>query len=268
LAATQTEATRKSQSWKRIVLTNPKTEYRQRGILSSDEVDLMLKQTDTLQTEYFRLRAKALICLLKKFGKRRSEISRLTTKDLNFLPEDLEVTFHLSKKHKRGLHQFFKVCKKSNPSILEKPLPEIKQLWEQWQQTQDGHTVKNSVSLQSISLGDKYAAPIIQYYNYMTTNHPEAQYLFPSGMTVFGQTYLIFPDQPLSGSQLLRIIKPLKNDAWLHLFRETKGAEVAKAHGRTLNAIYEVKDSLDLENEETAYRYVRRYVAKKQEIER
>lgn len=249
-------------------MTNPKKEYKQRGILSNEEIDLMLAEANKLKGEYFQLRAKALICLVKKFGKRRSEISKLDIADLNILLYDLEVTFHLSKKHKRGLHQFFKVCKEKNPSVLEKPLPEIKQLWQTWQQTQEGHTIKNSVSLQSISLNDKYAGPIIEYYNYIKANYPEAKYLFPSGMIVFGESYIIYPEEHLSGSQLLRIIKPLKHDAWLHLFRETKGAEIAKANGRTLNAIYEVKDGLDLENEETAYRYVRRYVARRQEVER
>jgi integrase len=243
-------------------------ELKERGILTNEEIDLMLKQTDKIKFDYFRLSAKALICIVKKFGKRRSEISRLGIEDLNFLPNELEITFHLSKKHKRGLHQFFRVCKKTSPVVLEKPLPEIKQLWQTWQKTEEGHTIKNAVSLQSISLDDKYAAPIIEYYQYIKNNYQEAKFLFPSGKTVFGETYVIFPDRPLSGSQLLRIIKPLKSDVWLHLFRETKGAEIAKAYGRTLNAIYEVKDSLDLENEETAYRYVRRYVAKKQEVER
>jgi hypothetical protein len=53
----------------------------------------------------------------------------------------------------------------------------------------------------------------------------------------------------------------------MHLFRETKGAEVAKKFGRTLNSIYEVKEALDLEDESTAWNYVKRFVAKKQEKE-
>lgn len=256
-------------------LTNPKQDYKKRGILSNQEIDLMLKEADKLPNDYFRLRAKALICIVKKFGKRRSEIAKLSLindeglSDLTLTNTDLEVTFHLSKKHKRGLHQYFKHCKKQGlTNVLEKPLPEIKLLWMQWQQTEAGRTTKNSASVQSISLNDKYTAPILEYIEFLKKQAPNCKYLFPSGLTVFGGNYMIFPNKNLSGSQLLRIIKPLKQDAWLHLFRETKGAEIVKQYGRTLTAIYEVKDGLDLENEETAYRYVRRYAAKRQLIER
>jgi hypothetical protein len=41
---------------------------------------------------------------------------------------------------------------------------------------------------------------------------------------------------------------------------ELKGGEVAKEHGRTLESVYEVKEALDLENETTAYNYVKRSV--------
>ncbi len=249
-------------------MTNPSKDYNKRGILKPQEITFLLAQTDNIQNEYFRLRAKALICLLRVFGKRRSEISTLKNEDLKLLPNDLEITFHLSKKHKRGLHQYFKYCEKHKlNNILEKPLPEIKQLCRQWQETEKGHVIKNSISLQSISLTDSFTSPIIEYWNYVKQQYPEAKFLFPSGLTVFGASYMIFPDAHLSGSQLLRIIKPLKRDVWLHLFRESKGAEVAKQYGRTLTAIYEVKDSLDLENEETAYRYVRRFAAKRQTVE-
>lgn len=255
-------------------MTNPKKEYSNRSILSNEEIDIMLKEADKLKSEYFQLRAKALICLVKKFGKRRSEIARLERPDLKFSENELEITFHLSKKHKRGLAQFFKICEKTNPAVLEKPLPEIKQLWREWQKTEEGHSVKNSVSLQSISLSDKYATPINAYVDWIRHNNQlnsifdkPVKYLFPSGKSVFGETYIINREKPLSGSQLLRIIKALKRDVWLHLFRETKGAEIAKAYGRNLTAISQVRDGLDLENEETAYRYVRRYVAKKQDVE-
>jgi len=43
------------------------------------------------------------------------------------------------------------------------------------------------------------------------------------------------------------------------LFRETKGAEICKDQEMSLQTITLVKDALDLEKEETAYRYVKRY---------
>jgi len=256
-------------------MTNPKPEYKSRGILTNQEIDLMLDEANKLPTVFFQLRAKALICLVKKFGKRRSEIARLTIDDLKPTETDLEITFTLSKKHKRGLYQYLKSIEKEikkgktdRQYILNLPFPEIKNLHKEWQQTELGHNYKDSKSLHSISLSDKYAMPILEYLKFLKKNYPSCRFFFPSGLTVFGTTYLIYRDKHLSGSQLLRIIKPLKHDAWLHLFRETKGAEIAKVNGRTLTAVYEVKEGLDLENEETAYRYVRRYATKKEAVER
>jgi hypothetical protein len=96
--------------------------------------------------------------------------------------------------------------------------------------------------------------------------YPETEWLFSSGRSVFGN-YFIEPLKHLSGRQLLNLIKPLNRSAWLHLFRETKGAEIAKELGRNLTAVYEVRETLDLEKEETAYRYVRRYAVQELEAE-
>jgi hypothetical protein len=101
----------------------------------------------------------------------------------------------------------------------------------------------------------------------LSEKYPGVKYLFPSGYEVFGSAYVVLPDSHLSGRQLLRLIKPLNESAWLHLFRETKGAEIAKAEGRTLKAVYEVRETLDLENEQTAIRYVRRYAVQEMKAE-
>jgi len=252
-------------------MTNPSKKYADRGPLTNEEIDLMLRAADLLKTEYFRKRAKALIALLKKFGKRRSEIARLTVDDLkiNEKNHDLEVTFTLSKKHKRGLFQYLEFLKEqNNPELLNKPYPLLVEEWRKWQQTEEGHRIKNDTSLQSISLDDKYTTYILDYLRYMKATVRDAKFLFPSGTEVFGGAYIIVPREHLSGSQLLRIIKPLNNTAWLHLFRETKGAEIAKNEGRTIDAVYKVKENLDLENEDTAYHYVRRFAALKQPTEK
>jgi hypothetical protein len=63
----------------------------------------------------------------------------------------------------------------------------------------------------------------------------------------------------LTGSQLLRLIKPLNERVWLHLFRELKGKEISEDKGRTLASVAEVQDFLDLEKMETALGYVKRF---------
>lgn len=256
-------------------MTNPKAEYKDRDILSTEEIDLMIEAADTVIIQpisartkkpnpFYVLRAKALIAIVKKFGKRRIEIGRLRRKDINTVGDSLEFTFTIAKKHKKGLFQYMKKIKETDPNILEKSLPEIKKLWLQWQQTEQGHSLKIETALQSIELTDKYTPFILDYLNFLEQNCPNAQFVFPTTRLVFGESLIISDSMHLSGSQLLRIIKPLNESAWLHLFRETKGAEIAKKYGRTIASVTEVKESLDLENESTAYVYVRRYAAKKQ----
>ena len=182
--------------------------------------------------------------------------------------DQLYVTFTLRKKHKKGLFQYFRFLEKNNPVALEKSLQELKQNWKDWTQTLQGHRIKEEKRTKSVSVFDKYAQNVIEYCDFLEKTFPDAKYLFPSGTEVFGTSYTVFQDAHLSGRQLLRIIKPLNPTVWLHLFRETKGAEIAKDYGRTLAAVFEVKETLDLEGEQTALKYVRRYAVQEMKAEK
>jgi integrase len=249
-------------------MTNPSREYSDREPLSNEEIDAMLSEADQIENEYFRLRVKALVSIAKKFGKRRAEIAALERSDLKVENGQLLVTFTLRKKHKRGLFQYLKFLKKNDPAAIEKPLSELELDWKLWTQTKQGYRVKEEKRTKSVNAQDKYARLIIEYMRFLEATYPNAKFLFPSGVKVFGETYMVFEDQHLSGRQLLRLIKPLNPEAWLHLFRETKGAEIARDKGRTLDAVYSVRETLDLENEETAYRYVRRYAVQEMKAEK
>lgn len=248
-------------------MTNPSRAYAERGILENPEVIEMLGNADLIKNEYFKLRVKALIGIAKKFGKRRSEIAALEREDLRIENDQLYVTFTLRKKHKRGLFQYIAFLEKNNPSALDKPHSQLKQEWKLWTETEQGYRVKEDRRTKSVSIQDTYAKLILQYLAFLNVKYPAAKYVFPSGVEIFGTSYMIFENEHLSGRQLLRLIKPLSPTAWLHLFRETKGAEIAKANGRTLASVYEVRETLDLENEETAYRYVRRYAVQEMKAE-
>ncbi|MCW4054414.1 MAG: hypothetical protein NWE84_05785 [Candidatus Bathyarchaeota archaeon] len=226
----------------------------------------MLKKADKIQFEYFRLRVKALIALVKKFGKRRREISTLAIDDLEVSNGYLYVTFTIVKKHKVGLFQYFKSLKKTNPGEL-KSYPELVTEWQSWRETEIGQRIKEEKRTKRVSIEDKYVKLILDYYYYVKSNYPEAKYLFPSGVCVFGETYTIYPDSHLSGRHLLRLIKPLNKTVWLHLLRETKGAEVAKEYGNNLAGVYAVKETLDLERIDTAYSYVNRYAVQELKAE-
>jgi integrase len=243
-------------------------ELRNRDPLSNEEIDLMLVEADKIERNYFRLRVKALIGIVKKFGKRRSEIASLERENLEIKNGKLLVTFTLRKKHKRGLFQYLKWLEKNNPIVLQKPLAELNLDWKQWTRTEAGYKVKEEKRTKSVDVNDKYARLILDYLDFLSEHYPDARYVFPSGTELFGTSYIVFEDEHLSGRQLLRLIKPLNENAWLHLFRETKGAEIAREKGRTLDAVYSVRETLDLENETTAYRYVRRYAVQEMKTER
>ncbi len=239
-------------------MPNPSKAYRYREILNNEEIDLMIEKADSLKIPYFQLRAKALVSLFKKFGKRRIENSRLMLSDLNQTPERLDITFTVAKKHKKGFFQYLKFLEKESPEDLNKPHNELKKAWLAWAETPEGHRTKEYKSVKGASLEDRYIQNIIAYRDFLKVHYPENKFLFPSGRDVFGH-YIIIPERHLSGRTLLRIIRQLSKTAWCHLFRETKGAEIARARGRNITTVFEVKDTLDLEKEETAYRYVRRY---------
>lgn len=117
-----------------------------------------------------------------------------------------------------------------------------------------------------MDLTDKYSPYILRYLVYLKQNYPDTKFLFPSGYTVFGTSYVVNPNEHLSGSQLLRILKTTSETGWLHLFRMTKGEEVARLHGRTLESLHNVADTLNV-TEQTAMHYIEKYVPQKQPIE-
>jgi integrase len=257
-------------------MTNPSPAYRNRETLTNKEVDAMLTKADrTIKNEYRRLRAKALVCIAKKFGKRRSEIARLEKNGLVVTSDKfLEVTFTIAKKRKKGFFQYLKECKKQINSgklplnyLDNRTYSQLIIEWKEWTQTKFGFNIKEVKRSKKISLSDKYAQPIIDYLVYVNEKFPESKYLFPSNQYSFGNLITVNPEEHLTPGQLLRIVKPLDKTVWLHLFREAVGAGISRDLGLNLLAVAEVKNTLDLEREDTALNYVRRYAVQSLPIE-
>lgn len=239
------------------------TELRKnRAIITESELTETLENADRIENEYFRLRARAIISLAKIFGKRRIEISLLEMKDTKSEDNFLYLTFTIAKKHKKGFFQYLEYLKKQgDPELLNKTLPELKAEWQEWTLTEPGYKIKKTLKPKATPLSDKYARMILEYYEYMALHYPKSKYLFPSGKDCFG-SYIIIPDKPLSGRHIFNIANELNPDLWMHLFRKTKGSEVARKYGRTLESVFMVKDTLDLERQETAYKYIEEFVPK------
>lgn len=115
----------------------------------------------------------------------------------------------------------------------------------------------NKTSTKRFSLDDPLTQNVIEYLDYLKTLMPTPKFWLPTGKTVFG-TYIINPDKPLSGRQVFNIVRDNSQKIWPHLNRETVGADVVKQDD-SINAIFKVQQALDLENFETAFRYVKRH---------
>jgi hypothetical protein len=191
----------------------------------------------------------------------------LKVEDLERKDRYLTVTFTLAKKHKKGLDQFIEILKLKDPETAYKlSYAELKIQWAAWKKTEEGIIRRDERIAKKVALRDKYAQHITAYLDYLVTKYPKAVYLFPGGKAIF-QNYMVFLDRHISGRQVLRIIKALDPTAWCHLFREGKGAEIARDMSNKLSAIFEVRDTLDLEHETTAYRYVKRYAVQEMKTE-
>ena len=187
-----------------------------RPMPTEKEIATLLDKADTLQTLYFQLRAKAIIGLVKVFGKRRGELCLLEMTDLTIEKGFLNVTFTICKKSKKGLFQYFEFLKKQGkPELLNKPLPTLEQEHKLWNETPEGTRLKRYRRPKQTPFTDKYAKLIMAYFSFMQTTYPNTKFLFPSGREVFGSSYVIDNNQALSGRQLLNIVKQLDSTTWI-----------------------------------------------------
>jgi integrase len=225
-------------------MTNPRKDIKNRPPLSNEEVQLMFRKADELQPEYFRLRARAFLSLLKT-GKRLGEVARLRTTDLKVENNSLYVNFHLEKK-------------------LRKKAGEDKRV-----------AVGVLTAIKRFDVHGANAKNILLLAEWLKVNARDSVWLFPSGESWFGN-YHIDGSKHLQNRQFENVIKQLNARAWCHLFRETRGAAIVKKDERekgeaSLETVYRVKRSLNLQNTETAFRYIDRYgserIAEEEETE-
>lgn len=280
---------------RRKIMTNPSLQYKNRRLITDEEIEQMLTKAQTIPCEYARKRAMALIALLVKFGKRRSEINSLilnnywesqkkhleslekSTESNHNYPESLYkalkiennylyITFNIRKKHKKGFHQFINYLKKEINSgklpfnyLDKKNYSQLRRDWEEWTKTKEGHRYRETLRTKKVSVKDRYIKYVLEYMDYLNQNYPNTAYLFPATRYSFGNLVYVSRTEALSGRQLLNIIKGLDKRVWLHHFREYKASKIAMQNGNTLTGIAQVRDTLDLENDSTAMIYTSRY---------
>lgn len=190
-------------------------------VVDEPEMRQLLAQAGQEQDEFLRLRNRAILCVLRKTGKRRGEVAPLQNRDRRVENGQIKVTFTLEKKRKGK-----------------------------------GHI---TVSEKGIRLTDPLAGPILEYFDYLDKMNPPPKYLFPPQRQVFGISYGPDVEDHIKPRQLFNVIRGLSEQVWPHLFRDSAGADEVKKHKDGILAVYAVLKRLDLEKEETGFRYLRRW---------
>jgi len=196
-------------------------------VISDEEMDELLRRAEQHTHPFFRLRNKALLCLLRMVGKRRSEIAAVELDDVKIEGDGLFVTFTLRKKRKR--------------QVL---------------------TTRRTKQLRP--LDSKYVKPIVEYYNFISSLNPRPKYLFPrcwwSPAFAWNGIFKIDGDKHISGRQVFNIVRQVSDSVWPHLFRETVAANVVRSDPSIIG-VFKVQRRLDLEDYRTGFNYLRRYAA-------
>jgi integrase len=190
-----------------------------RTVISSKEFQAMLNRAKQIKDKFFRLRAQALLCLLRLTGKRRAEVAMLRLNDFRVEAGFLHVTFTLLKKRKG--------------SVLQRQAIKI------------------------IPLTDPLAKPILEYLSYLNGLEPKPTFFLPRVKSVFGYNVIV-EDAHIGGRQVFNIVRELSDQVWPHLFRETVGSDVIKADPSIIGA-FRVMRRLDLEDYRTGFNYLRRF---------
>lgn len=190
-------------------------------VITETEFEEALYQASQIEDEFLRLRASAVLCLLRLTGKRRAEIAILPVGNLKVEKGFLKATFILEKKRK-------------------------------------GHGLLKQ-SVKSIPLTEPLTEHILTYLEYLNKREPKALFFVPRVKAVFGHN-VIMADAHISGRQVFNIVRNLSESIWPHLFRETVGSDVIKKDPTIIGA-FKVMRRLDLEDYRTGFSYLKRFAA-------
>ena len=160
-------------------------------VIDDSELGKALEKANTINTEYFRLRAIAVLSLLRLSGKRRTEIAWIPLENFKVENDLLTVTFTLEKKKRK--HKKCPACntKNSSTSLF------CKKCGFQISDVPVTFTSKQAKSVKAFPLSDPLTQNILKYMDYLTSLNPIPKFWLPSGKSVFGH-YLIIPDRHLS----------------------------------------------------------------------
>jgi len=220
-------------------------------VIEDNELDKAFEKANSLPNEYFRLRALAVLSILRLSGKRRTEIAWIPLENFKVENDLLAVTFTLEKKKRK--HKKCPGCNTKNSSIsifCKKCGLEISEVPVTF-------TSKQAKSVKAFPLSDSLTQNLLKYLNYLTSLNPIPMFWLPSGRNVFGK-YFIIPDRHLSDREVFNIVRDTSETIWPHLFRETVASDIVK-RDNSIIAAFKVQKRLDLEDMRTGFNYLQRF---------
>lgn len=220
-------------------------------VIDDNELGEALAQANAIDEEYFRLRALAIISLLRLSGKRRTEISWIPLENFKVEDDLLNVTFTLEKKKRR--HKKCPSCATKNPAASSF----CKACGLGIAQVHITFTSKQAKSLKAFPLSDPLTQHVLHYYEYLCNLNPVPKFWLPSGKCVFGN-YFIIPDKHLSDRGVFNIVRKASETIWPHLFRETVASDIVR-QDNSIIAAFKVQKRLDLEDMRTGFNYLQRF---------
>ena len=232
---------------------NSEARENRRTVISAEEFNEALNAVEMLKDEFLRLRALAVLCLLRLTGKRREEIAKIPLDFVKMENGFLNVRFELEKKKRRK-----RICPNCR-TVNSKASSFCKKCGSSIDEVEPRSNKKPDLSTKAIQLSDPLTEPIVEYADYLRKRTLLPKFLFPSGINIFGN-YILILDQHLTGRQIFNIVRSISETIWPHLFRETVGSDVIKADPTIIRA-FKVMNRLDLENYETGFHYLKRYAS-------
>lgn len=210
-----------------------------KDVIGDQEILDELAKANTIQDEFKRLRAKAVIALLES-GKRANEVAALEISDITEDTRFLYVRFTLSKKRKTKAHQ-------------EKAIQLLQRT-------------------KTYNVNSDMAQIIKEYLAFLKQKHPGVKHVFPRLHYVFGNLVSVDLSQHMRPLEIWRTVKALNPSDWPHLHRERRAVKVIQQHQRmfgkaTIETIFTIKKALDLKEESTAYNYIERHETQQVEEE-
>lgn len=190
-------------------------------VITESEFQEALDRAAMIKSEFLRLRAFAVLSLLRLTGKRRGEIAILPLDNFKVEDKFLNVIFILEKKRK--------------DKVLHK------------------------LATKSLPLTDPLTQNILVYLEYLNKSEPKPKFWLPRAKSVFG-TIIILSDFHIGGRQVFNIVRNLSLTIWPHLFRETVASDIIKQDD-TIIAAFKVQRRLDLADFRTGFNYLRRFAS-------